>query len=70
LEVELEQGALISNSDFRAAVGELYWPELEETRKNTDKAFAEIGVQTYRAHLYYREKKHNFITTQSECCGK
>ena len=64
----MKQVAMISNGDFRNAVGESCWPKQEETLLETEQAFTELGVKTYRAHPFNTEKKHGFITTQAECC--
>jgi hypothetical protein len=64
----MKQVALISNGDFRNAVGESCWPKQEETLRETEQAFTELGVKTYRAHPFNKEKKHGFITTQANCC--
>ena len=64
----MKQVALISNGDYRDAVGVSCWPKQEETLKETEKAFLALGVKTHRAHPFDAERKHGFITTQAECC--
>lgn len=64
----MKRVALISNGDFRDAVGEACWPKQEETLKEVEAAFREIGAPSYRANLYKKGKCHGFITTQAEGC--
>jgi len=64
----MKQVALISNGDYREAVGVTCWPKQEETLRETEKAFQKLGVKSYRAHPFDGERKHGFITTQAECC--
>jgi hypothetical protein len=64
----LKRVALISNGDFRDAVGVSCWPKQEETLRKVEQAFHVLGVNAYRAHPYGEEEKHGFITTQAECC--
>lgn len=59
---------LVSNGDFRNAVGVTCWPKQEETLKGVENAFKSIGVQTLRANPYKKDKGHGFITTQAEGC--
>ena len=65
----MKQVTLISNGDYRDAVGVSCWPKQEETLRETEQAFHALGVKTYRAHPFDTERKHGFITTQSECCS-
>ncbi len=59
---------LISNGDFRDEVGVNCWPKQEETLEEVEKAFASIGIHTFRGNPYKKDKRHGFITTQAECC--
>jgi L-fucose isomerase-like protein len=64
----MKQVALISNGDYREAVGVSCWPKQEETLRETEKAFGALGVKAYRAHPFHEERSHGFITTQAEGC--
>ena len=59
---------LISNGDFRDAVGVSCWPKQEETLREVEGAFQSLGVRAVRAHEFKNEKNHGFITTQAEGC--
>lgn len=60
---------LLSNGDFRDQVGVSCWAKQEETLKAVEKAFSVLGIRTRRGNPYKTDKKHGFITTQSEACA-
>lgn len=64
----MKKTALISNGDYRDAAGAKSWPMQEETLKAVEAAFGKLGVETFRAHPFKKEKDHGFITTQTEGC--
>lgn len=64
----MKEVALISNGDFRDAVGVNCWPKQEETLQKVEKVFKSLRLKAKRAHPYKEDKKHGFITTQAEGC--
>jgi L-fucose isomerase-like protein len=60
--------ALVSNGDFRDAVGVECWPKQAETLRKVETAFRSVGARTRRANPFKKAKKHGFITTQAEGC--
>ena len=65
----MRKAALISNGDFRDSVGVNCWPKQEETLRAVEKAFGELGVETFRANPFKKDRNHGFINTQAEGCG-
>ena len=59
---------LISNGDFRDAVGVNCWPKQEETLREAEKAFGSLGIETERGNPFKDNLNHGFITTQAEGC--
>ena len=57
---------LISNGDFRDAVGVACWPKQEETLKRTQRALRKLGFKTQVIPHYDGKRKHGFLTRQSE----
>jgi L-fucose isomerase-like protein len=60
---------LISNGDFRNAVGRSCWPKQEETLKQVERALSAWQCHSVRAHPYRPEKGHGFLNTQAEACA-
>lgn len=65
----MKKAALVSNGDYRDAAGVKSWPMQEETLNAVDAAFKKLGVDTFRAHPFKKDKEHGFITTQTEGCA-
>lgn len=65
----MDKVLLISNGDFRDAVGVNCWPKQEETLQKVEEVFRKLGVKTERGNPYKPEKKHGFINTQAEACS-
>lgn len=59
---------LISNGDFREAVGVTCWPRQEETLRQVEEALASFKVNSFRGNPYKPDRKHGFINTQAEAC--
>ena len=64
----MKEAALVSNGDFRDPVGVNCWPMQEETLGAVEKAFDELGVETFRANPFKKDRNHGFINTQAEGC--
>jgi L-fucose isomerase-like protein len=60
---------LISNGDFRNAVGRSCWPKQEETLRQVEHALSSLQCQAVRAHPYLPAKGHGFLNTQAETCA-
>ena len=57
---------LISNGDFRDAVGVACWPKQEETLTATQKALRKLGFKTQVIPSYDVKRQHGFLTKQYE----
>jgi L-fucose isomerase-like protein len=57
---------LISNGDFRDAVGVACWPKQEETLKATRIALKKLGVKAEVIPPYDGRRQHGFLTKQYE----
>lgn len=55
---------LISNGDFRDAVGVECWPKQQETLAQVRAAFGKLGFKTETAPQYDPKHKHGFLTRQ------
>ncbi|OHD73459.1 MAG: hypothetical protein A2V99_03895 [Spirochaetes bacterium RBG_16_67_19] len=64
----MKQAILLSNGDFREAVGRNCWPKQEETLRQVESVLQKLRCSPVRGHPYNRDRGHGFITTQAEAC--
>jgi len=57
---------LISNGDFRDAVGVVCWPKQEETLRAVQRALAKLGWETEVLPEYDGKRRHGFLTRQCQ----
>ena len=57
--------ALVSNGDFRDPVGLNCWPMQEKTLSAVERAFEELGVETYRANPFKKDKRSRCTSPSS-----
>jgi hypothetical protein len=55
---------LITSGDLRLAANQVCWPAQREMEEKLTAAFAEKGVNLFRAHAYSETEKHGFISSQ------
>jgi L-fucose isomerase-like protein len=65
----MKQAVLLSNGDFRDAVGRVCWAKQEETLRKVEQAFMSLGVSTIRGNPYKEHSQHGFMSTQAEACA-
>ena len=64
----MKEVILLSNGDFRSAVGEKCWPKQEETLRQVELALKNLRLTPVRGNQFKPEKRHGFMTTQAEAC--